>query len=80
LTQVTKQGFLSEEKFLTIGELRHRLLLPLVKSTAKEAQKARVVVVSSVAHLRSAGSIRLDDLNYKKESKTWNAYAQSKVI
>ncbi len=42
-----------------------RLLIPLLKSTAKEEDSdVRVVTVSSVGHHYTKGPIRLDDLNW----------------
>ncbi len=55
-----------------------RLLMPLVKKTAKESQAARIVVVSSLAHVNSGGPIMLDNFAYK-DCKPFRAYSQSKV-
>merc|ERR1719322_600714 len=56
------------------------MLVPKLKKTAKAAQNARVVVVSSVAHTFSKVPINLDDLTFKKKKvRPILAYAQSKL-
>ena len=49
------------------------LLLPILKTTPN----ARIVTVSSGAHVR--GDIHFDDLQWEKKYAPWGAYAQSKL-
>jgi NAD(P)-dependent dehydrogenase (short-subunit alcohol dehydrogenase family) len=81
--QMTEDGF---EMHMGINYLGHyllaRLLVPMLKSTAKSGGKVdvRIVMTSSLMHHYSQGPIRLHDINFtKKPVMTSTAYAQSKV-
>ena len=80
-TMRTKEDFELQMGTNHLGHyLLARMLIPLLKKAAKEADNSRVLVVSSLAHLHSGGPIRLHDLTYKNEKNTMNAYSQSKVL
>ncbi|XP_015603425.1 dehydrogenase/reductase SDR family member on chromosome X [Cephus cinctus] len=74
----TKDGF---EQQWAINYLSHflltSLLLPLLKNGGSPSECARVVNVSSCAHL--VGIINFENINYKEQFITSAAYAQSKL-
>lgn len=74
----TKEGF---EQQWGVNYLSHflltSLLLPLLKEAGTEKEAARIVNVSSCAHV--VGTINFNDINYKKCFITSAAYAQSKL-
>ncbi|XP_046422786.1 dehydrogenase/reductase SDR family member on chromosome X-like isoform X1 [Neodiprion fabricii] len=74
----TKEGF---EQQWGVNYLSHflltSLLLPLLKAAGSQNESARIVNVSSCAHL--VGTINFDDINFKKSFITSAAYAQSKL-
>ncbi|MBC7646350.1 MAG: SDR family NAD(P)-dependent oxidoreductase [Pseudopedobacter sp.] len=71
----TPDGF--ESQFGT-NHLGHFLLTNLLLPVLKNAASARVVALSSTAHLRS--DIHWDDVNYRlRPYDKWDAYAQSKT-
>lgn len=72
--QTTADGF---EMQLGTNHLGHFALSALLWPLLVRARAARLITVGSVAHW--FGSIRFDDLNWKKGYSRWPAYAQSKL-
>jgi NAD(P)-dependent dehydrogenase (short-subunit alcohol dehydrogenase family) len=70
----TADGF---ELHLGINHFGHFALTGLILPSLIQAQGARIVNVSSVAHMR--GSIDFDDLAYTRSYKSGQAYANSKL-
>ena len=70
----TADGF---EQQLGINHLGHFALSGLMLPALREADAARVVVVSSIAHKR--GVINFDDLMSGSRYRRWTAYSQSKI-
>ncbi|XP_043266434.1 retinol dehydrogenase 12 isoform X2 [Venturia canescens] len=74
----TKDGF---EQQWGVNYLSHflltALLVPLLRNAGNEETRARIINVSSCAHL--LGTINFEDINYKKRFITSAAYAQSKL-
>jgi retinol dehydrogenase-12 len=78
----TKDGFDMQMGTNHLGHyLFTRLLVTLLKKTAEESQRARVVIVSSMAHMMNMEPIRIKDLNFDEPG--WfhpgKAYYQSKL-
>ncbi|HEY8296287.1 MAG TPA: oxidoreductase, partial [Micrococcaceae bacterium] len=71
---ITADGF---EQQLGINHLGHFALSGLLLPFLREAEAARVVVVSSIAHKR--GVINFDDLMSRSRYRRWTAYSQSKI-
>ena len=72
--KLTKDGF---EMQIGINHLGHFLLTNLLLDRIKEAPSARIVNVSSRAHLRA--NLDLGDLNLEKSYDAWTAYGNSKI-
>lgn len=78
----TKQGY---EYQFGVNHLGHFLLInmltPLLKASEESTgNPARVVHVSSTAHLFGGPSLNLQDLNFEKRKyNAWQAYGQSKL-
>ena len=70
----TEDGF---EMQFGVNHLAHFLLTNLFLDRLKEAPSARIVNVSSLAHVM--GSMNFDDLNWEKSYDRWQAYGQSKL-
>lgn len=70
----TADGF---EMQFGINHLSHFALTGLLLSVLKATPNARIVTVSSGAHL--SGEIHFDDLQWKKTYQRWGAYSQSKL-
>lgn len=70
----TAEGF---ELQLGVNHLGHFLLTNLLLDTLIASKPSRVVVVSSIAHVR--GKINKDDLNSEKDYSPGDAYSQSKL-
>ncbi|KAM7342257.1 polyprenol dehydrogenase [Cochliomyia hominivorax] len=76
--KLSPEGFESHFAINYLGHfLLQHLLLPLLKAAGKEDQRARIVNVSSCAHL--LGRINYDDINGKKYYYPGAAYSQSKL-
>ncbi|KAJ3052585.1 hypothetical protein HK097_006021 [Rhizophlyctis rosea] len=72
--EVTKDGFEKQFGVNHVGPfLLTNLLLPIVVKSAP----ARIVVVSSIAHVR--GPVVFDDIHFEKSYEGWTAYGQSKT-
>ena len=68
------------EKQFATNHLGHFLLAGLLRPQLEASQGARVVVVSSAAHLRApAGGIEFDNLSGARGYGAWRAYGQSKL-
>lgn len=72
--RTTKDGL---EMQIGINHFGHFLLTNLLLDTIKNSAPARIITVSSLAHI--FGSIDRDDLQMKKSYFRWAAYAQSKL-
>lgn len=72
--QVTADG---RELTLAVNHDAHVLLTHLLLPRLRQAARARVVNVSSIAHSR--GTVALDDLDLKGQFDGYTAYAQSKL-
>lgn len=72
--QTTKNGL---ELQIGINHFGHFLLTNLLLDTIKNSAPARIINVSSLAHI--FGTIYEKDLNLKKSYYKWNAYYQSKL-
>ena len=70
----TEDGF---EMQFAVNHLAHFLLTNLLLDRLKEAPSARIVNVSSLAHMN--GKINFDDINFEKSYEPWQAYGQSKL-
>ncbi|XP_022070631.2 retinol dehydrogenase 12-like [Acanthochromis polyacanthus] len=70
----TADGF---ETQIGVNHLGHFLLTHLLFDLIKRSAPARIVIVSSVAHV--LGSINLEDLNSEKSYDKARAYSQSKL-
>jgi len=70
----TKDGF---EKTFQSNHLGHFLLTSLMFPLLNKG--ARVVNVSSMAHMIVANGLDMDNLNAEKEYKPWDAYGRSKM-
>ncbi|MFO7617254.1 MAG: SDR family oxidoreductase [Bacteroidales bacterium] len=71
---VTADGF---EYQIGVNHLGHFLLTSLLFDLLKESGQARIINVSSAAHL--AGKIHFGDLHLEKSYNSWRSYAQSKL-
>ncbi|BFG05866.1 retinol dehydrogenase 13-like [Drosophila madeirensis] len=71
---LTKDGF---ELQLGVNHMGHFLLTNLLLDVLKKSAPSRIVVVSSLAHIR--GAINVDDLNSEKSYSEGDAYSQSKL-
>jgi len=68
------------EKQFATNHLGHFLLVNLLRKMIDAAQGARVVVVSSAAHLQAPTvGIEFDDLGAERKYGPWRAYGQSKL-
>lgn len=72
--QTTKDGL---ELQMGINHFGHFLLTKLLLDTIKNAAPARIINVSSLAHV--LGTIDRDDLQMEKFYFRWSAYGQSKL-
>ena len=70
----TEDGF---EMQFAVNHLAHFLLTNLLLDRLKEAPSAKIVNVSSLAHMM--GKINFDDMNREKSYDRWSAYGQSKL-
>ena len=70
----TVDGF---EMQIGTNHLGHYALSGLLIEMLKTTQNARVVTVSSYAHVM--GKINFDDLNREKSYQRWSAYGRSKL-
>ncbi|XP_055707549.1 retinol dehydrogenase 13-like isoform X2 [Phlebotomus papatasi] len=71
---VTKEGI---EMQFGVNHIGHFLLTNLLLDTLKASAPSRIVVVSSLAHVR--GEINITDLNSEKNYERGKAYNQSKL-
>jgi WW domain-containing oxidoreductase len=68
------------EKQFATNHLGHFLLISLLRPRIEGADGARVVIVSSAAHLQApAVGIAFDDLGAERSYGAWRAYGQSKL-
>ncbi len=68
------------EKQFATNHLGHFLLVNLLRPQLDAAEAARVVVVSSAAHLQAPpGGIEFDNLSGERGYGAWRAYGQSKL-
>ena len=68
------------EKQFATNHLGHFLLVNLLRPQIEAAAGARVVVVSSAAHLQApAAGIEFDNLSGERSYGAWRAYGQSKL-
>ena len=68
------------EKQFATNHLGHFLLVNLLRPRIDAAEGARVVIVSSAAHLQApAAGIEFDDLAAERSYGAWRAYGQSKL-
>jgi len=74
--QVTDDG--NEVQFQT-NYLGHFLLTHLLLPVIKESAPARIVMLSSIAHIAPQAKIYFDDINLEKSYAPWKAYCQSKL-
>jgi retinol dehydrogenase-13 len=65
------------EMQIGVNHMGHFLLTNLLLDTLKNSTPARIVTVSSLAHMR--GHINIHDLNSDNEYDPGQAYAQSKL-
>lgn len=72
--QTTKDGL---EMQMGINHFGHFYLTKLLLDMMKGSAPARIVIVSSIAHL--FGTIRRDNLQSEKYYSKWDAYYQSKL-
>ncbi len=72
--QTTQDGF---ELQFGVNYLAHFALTARLTPLLRQAESARVVNVSSLAH--RAGTIAFDDLQSARQYRAWQAYAQSKL-
>lgn len=73
---ITSDGF---ESTFQVNHLSHFLLTNLLRAPLAAAGSARVITVSSDAHLYTAFGIRFDDLGYERGWTPFRAYAHSKL-
>ncbi|KAL6594723.1 hypothetical protein U3516DRAFT_804495 [Neocallimastix sp. 'constans'] len=73
---VTQDG--NEVQFQT-NYLGHFLLTHLLMPVLKKSAPARIVCLSSIAHIMPQASIYMDDVNLEKSYTPWKAYCQSKL-
>jgi len=74
--EVTEDG--NEVQFQT-NYLGHFLLTHLLLPVLKKSAPARIVCLSSIAHIMPQASIYMNDLNLEKSYTPWKAYCQSKL-
>lgn len=68
------------EKQFATNHLGHFLLVRLLQPQIEAARSARVVIVSSAAHLQApAAGIEFDNLSGERGYRAWRAYGQSKL-
>jgi WW domain-containing oxidoreductase len=68
------------EKQFATNHLGHFLLVRLLQGQIEAARSARVVIVSSAAHLQApAAGIEFDNLSGERGYGAWRAYGQSKL-
>jgi WW domain-containing oxidoreductase len=68
------------EKQFATNHLGHFLLVRLLQGQIEAARSARVVIVSSSAHLQApAAGIEFDNLSGERGYGAWRAYGQSKL-
>ena len=68
------------EKQFATNHLGHFLLVRLLQAQIEAARSARVVIVSSSAHLQApAAGIEFDNLSGERGYGAWRAYGQSKL-
>jgi NAD(P)-dependent dehydrogenase (short-subunit alcohol dehydrogenase family) len=72
-----KQSADNLEMTFALNHIAYFLLTNLLLDTLKAAPKARVVSVSSAAHL--SGKIKFDNLQGEKKFNGWQAYSDSKL-
>jgi NAD(P)-dependent dehydrogenase (short-subunit alcohol dehydrogenase family) len=72
--QLTADGF---ELTMAVNHFGHFLLTHLLLPALKAAPKARIVHVSSMAHMR--GALDLDDLTFERGFHGYTAYSASKL-
>ncbi len=73
--KVSKDGF---EMTFALNHIGYFLLTNLLLETLKRGKNARIVSVSSGAHL--SGKINFDDLQLEHKFSGWNAYCASKLM
>jgi NAD(P)-dependent dehydrogenase (short-subunit alcohol dehydrogenase family) len=73
---ITPDGF---ESTFQVNHLSHFLLTNLLRAPLVAAGSARVITVSSDAHLYTAFGIHFDDLGYERGWTPFRAYAHSKL-
>jgi WW domain-containing oxidoreductase len=68
------------EKQFATNHLGHFLLVRLLQSQIESAPNARVVIVSSAAHVQApSAGIEFDNLSGARGYRSWRAYGQSKL-
>ena len=72
--ETTEQGY---EKQFGVNHLGHFLLTNLLLDKMTSNEEARIVNVSSLAHV--GAKINFDDINSDKDYAPWVAYGQSKL-
>jgi NAD(P)-dependent dehydrogenase (short-subunit alcohol dehydrogenase family) len=68
------------EKQFATNHLGHYLLIRSLQAQIEAARSARVVIVSSAAHVQApAAGIEFDNLSGERDYRPWRAYGQSKL-
>jgi NAD(P)-dependent dehydrogenase (short-subunit alcohol dehydrogenase family) len=74
--QTTAEGL---EATFGVNHVGHFLLTELLLPRLRESAPARIVNVSSDAHLRAKGGLDFDDLNRERRYKGFDVYGESKL-